>query len=174
MNTAYPTSPSKRCLIADDVRGSREALRCWLEECGFDCTLVDDGEQAWQAIQADPPGLLITDIEMPHCSGLELLQRMRRDASERVRTIPVLVITSLHDCKTLETVRQLGGNGLLTKPLEKHSTYSVILDLIAEEPQLDAFAMDWVNAEISKQGAISPTLRRLLEKVAANERDPGR
>jgi len=159
----------KRCLIADDVRASREILRAWLCQCRFECTVTSNGEEAWKAIHENPPDLLVTDIEMPDCSGLELLQRIRHHTSPRIKSIPVLVVTSLHDGQMREAVQRLGGNGLLVKPLDKGSTFSVVLEVLVAGLKPGELVVSETHDCSPRDGLVSPTLRRLLQTVAANE-----
>ncbi|QDV71212.1 Response regulator MprA [Rosistilla carotiformis] len=160
-----PEQP-KRCVIADDVRASREVLRSWLTDCHFECILAHDGDQAWEAIENHPPDLLITDIEMPHCCGLELLRRVRAASSAEIQSIPVLVITSLHDSQIQPTIQRLGGNGLLTKPLDQYSTYVTVLAVLAPETDQESFIVSDPDGKITGDGLVSPTFRRLLKPLS--------
>lgn len=69
-----------RVLLAEDqamVRGALSALlnlECDIEVLGSAC----DGEQAWRELQRLTPDVLVTDIEMPGLTGLELAQRVQR------------------------------------------------------------------------------------------------
>jgi len=166
------SAPAKRCLIADDVRSLHVMLSSWLSQCGMDCVFAGSGEQAWEQIQQQPPHLVITDIEMPCGSGLELLLSIRRHADPAIRQIPVLVMTSLVDSQIERTVQQFGGDGLLIKPLERESVYSVVLELLAGR-NLHAISNEPLEPEVCSpegDGPISPTLRRLLRVVAQQER----
>ncbi|QDV45583.1 Regulator of RpoS [Stieleria neptunia] len=159
----------KRCVIADDVRSSRAKVGTWLDDCEFDCVLAENGLEAWRSIQNHPPDLLITDLEMPGLCGLELLERIRQSGNEGIRQLPVLVMTSLLDGQTLNVVRKLGGDGLLQKPLDKETTLSVILDLIAGKQCLQQINVSGEDSIPRSDGVISPTLRRLLKTVAKGE-----
>jgi len=162
--------PPKRCVIADDLRASRELVRAWLRESGFQCEVVDQGDLAWQLIRNQPPDLLITDIEMPVCCGLELLLRVRQSPFGKIKNLPVLTMTSLCDSQTRNVILSMGGDGLLIKPLEKKSTLATILDLIANRETVDRFFKDNCNQNDASSGVISPTLRRLVRTVALNEK----
>ncbi|QDV14725.1 Chemotaxis protein CheY [Rosistilla oblonga] len=159
----------KRCVIADDVRASREILKSWLSDCNFECSLATDGNEAWEMIQRAPTDMLITDIEMPNCCGLELLQRIRADPSPQIQSIPVLMITSLHDGQIQQTIRRLGGNGLLAKPLDQYSTYSIVLAVLAAGDDRDSLLVSDPNGKINGDGLVSPTFRRLLKPLFASE-----
>ncbi len=60
----------RRCLIADDVRVARELLANWMVEFGFECAMVTDGREAFNAVESSLPDLIISDIEMPRSNGL--------------------------------------------------------------------------------------------------------
>ncbi len=140
----------------------------WLRDCGFDCALAENGQQAWDLICECHTDLLLTDLEMPEMCGLELLQKVRHAADERICKLPVLVMTSLRDGQTLNVVLQMNGDGLFQKPLDRQATLSAILDLVAGRTSLRHIAQSG-NTCVQGNGLISPTFRRLLKTVAKNE-----
>ncbi|WP_372895240.1 PleD family two-component system response regulator [Stieleria sp.] len=160
----------KRCVIADDVRSSRAKVGKWLDGCGFDCVLAENGLEAWESIQNHPPDLLVTDLEMPLLCGLELLEKVRQSDNGRIRKLPVLVMTSLLDGQTFNVVSRMGGDGLLQKPLDRETTLSVILDLIAGKKCLEQISVADSDSIPCGEGVISPTLRRLIKTVARGKR----
>lgn len=155
----------KRCVIADDVRASRELLRTWMCDSRFECTTATNGLEAWDAICREPPDIVITDIEMPHCCGLELLQRVRADESSQIQSIPVLVVTSLHDGQIQKTIQRLGGNGLLAKPLDQYSTYAVVQAVLSAGDEQTALIVSDPNGKNYGDGLVSPTFRRLIKPL---------
>jgi CheY-like chemotaxis protein len=165
INMTNASTPAS-CLIVDEVRGSRDLLQSWMVNDGFKVSMAKDGAEAWEMIQQSPPGFIVTDIEMPRLSGLELIQRVRESESPTIHATPILAMTSLHDCKTLKTVQDLGGNGLLVKPLDKKVVDSVLLNLLADRPSGPESTVDDRVHESSGAGVISPALRRLLDRVA--------
>jgi len=78
---SLPVSTTKRILVAEDDTAIAAALHEYLELKGFSVLLATNGDQAFdfykQSIQADDPfDLVITDLEMPGCSGTELLEKV--------------------------------------------------------------------------------------------------
>jgi len=154
----------KRCVIADDVRVSREMLSIWLQDYGYACKLVGDGVAAMNEIESQIPSLLITDIEMPKCNGLELLSSIRSHREEKIRRIPVIVISSLQDDKMIEVVKNFGANGVMCKPLEslrvRDTLNSIEQGLSWVKPCMPDLRGD------SRIPAVSPKLRRMAENVS--------
>lgn len=89
--TAVPAAP--RVLLAEDTAVTRQLLAQILQQGGFEVLAVPDGAQAFAALRAQPPDLLLTDVEMPELGGLELVRRVRADP--RTADLPVVLLTSL-------------------------------------------------------------------------------
>lgn len=100
-------------LIAEDqamVRGALVAL-LRLEDDFRVLGEAGDGEAAWTAVQALRPEIVVTDIEMPHCTGLELAQRIR-DAGLPTR---VVILTTFGRAGYLRRALDAGVRGYLLK-----------------------------------------------------------
>ncbi len=158
-------SNTRGCVIADDLRASRTLLQTWIEPCGYNCEATVNGEDAWEAILKSMPSLVVTDIEMPGASGLDLLYSMRSHSSNEINSIPVIVISSLVDDEIRQFVHDAGGTFFLPKPLEKETTQRVVnnlSDLASVTIELDARDTKQRHDPTIR---ISPTLRRLFRNV---------
>ncbi len=160
----------KRCLIADDTRSVRAMLDKWLTSEGYDCTQVADGKEAKTSIEASVPDLVLTDIEMPNFSGLELLRWLRTSDSSRLSTLPVIIITSLVDPELNRLVTQFGTSYVLAKPLADVSTIAMVRHATASTPQQSPCP---VTPPTTPHAAISPRLRQLV-RIASSEPDEHR
>jgi two-component system chemotaxis sensor kinase CheA len=96
---ATPTPASKpqqgpgKVLVVDDQFTVRELQRSILEAAGYSVETARDGREALNRVVADGDvGLVLTDLEMPEMTGLELLETIRQDP-ERL-SLPVVVVTS--------------------------------------------------------------------------------
>jgi DNA-binding NtrC family response regulator len=75
-------------LVVDDDPMVVDLVAELLEDEGYHVRRASDGWEAWQAIQAAPPMLLVTDIRMARMNGSELVMRLRASGS----TIPILLM----------------------------------------------------------------------------------
>lgn len=111
-----------RLVLAEDQAMVRGALAALLRlEGDFDVVAeAGDGEAAWRAVQAQQPDLLVTDIEMPLLTGLELAQRVR-DSAPGTR---VVVLTTFARAGYLRRALDAGVRGYLLKdaPSEQLAT----------------------------------------------------
>jgi CheY-like chemotaxis protein len=100
-------------LVVDDSKVVRIKTSRLLEKHQYRVVLADDGLTALQAIEAQRPDLVITDVEMPGLDGFALTQRLR--AHPRWAGLPVIMITSSDD-KHRADAAAAGVNTLLGKP----------------------------------------------------------
>jgi signal transduction histidine kinase/ligand-binding sensor domain-containing protein/DNA-binding NarL/FixJ family response regulator len=100
-------------LIADDNTGFREFMKQALCENYF-ILAAANGQEAWQAVTAKLPDIVVSDVMMPVMDGIELCRRIRAD--NRTSHIPVLLLTA----RTAETARleglQAGADDYIDKP----------------------------------------------------------
>ncbi|MEZ6086498.1 MAG: response regulator [Pirellulaceae bacterium] len=104
-------------MIVDDLRAPRLISEQAVRALGLSPYFAENGNDALRKLQNNPTSVVITDIEMPNCSGLELLQRLQRSRISRLRKIPVIVVSSLSDRKTISRVRRQRNAFYLPKPI---------------------------------------------------------
>lgn len=156
-------SIARRCVIADDVRSSREMLKKWMREIGFEVVAAADGGQAWEQLGQSSFDLLITDLEMPDMSGLELIRRLRRDDNPRHKHLPVIIITSISDQQMSEMAQDFAVATVVFKPLDKVTMIDIAKKLMRGEPVQKVYE----SAQSGGGGVagISPSLRNLIDQA---------
>lgn len=92
---AGPGMATPTVLLAEDSDFFRAQVRKYLEEDGFTVLEAPDGQAAWELLQENATVVttIVTDIEMPRLTGLELARRIRADA--RFNSIPIIALSSL-------------------------------------------------------------------------------
>lgn len=86
-----PSATGKRVLVVDDSLTVREMERRLLEGAGYAVTTAVDGVDGWLNARAQPFDLLISDIDMPRMTGLELVRNLRADP--QFAHLPVLLLS---------------------------------------------------------------------------------
>ncbi len=103
-------------LVVDDDFVARELITSYLSGAGFKTIdTAENGLQALEKIQNNPPGLLILDIVMPEMNGLELCRRLRCD--DEHRRLPVLVQTAHDQADDRRKIFAAGATDLVFKPI---------------------------------------------------------
>ena len=105
-----------RILVVDDVADNVEILRMRLESLGYEVVVAEDGEQALESVAKELPDLVLLDIMMPKIDGLEVVRRMKADAS--LPFIPVILVTAKASQKDVIAGLDAGGDDYLTKPID--------------------------------------------------------
>lgn len=114
--------PKTKVLVVDDMSTMRKIVMKILKEMGFsDFTEAADGKLAWEAIsQAEIPfGLIISDWNMPNCTGLDLLKRVRID--QRFKKTPFILVTAEAESQQVAEALKAGVDQYVVKPFNKES-----------------------------------------------------
>lgn len=103
-----------RILIVDDDENLRWVLETQLKDAGYKAVTAADGIQAWEAIEQDPPALVLTDLKMPGLSGVELLRKTRAAYPE----LPVIILTAFGTIQSAVEAMKSGAYDYLPKPID--------------------------------------------------------
>lgn len=120
----------KRILVADDEIYVVHILEFTLTMEGYDVLSADDGEEALRRIEQDRPDLVVLDIMMPKMDGYEVLRRIRADAEEWIRQMPVIVLSSKGRPIDRETGLEMGADDYVVKPFSPSRLLEKIRDLL--------------------------------------------
>jgi two-component system, cell cycle response regulator len=104
-----------RILIADDSRIVRASISQHIRD-RFDIREVADGEAAWQAILLDASiRVVLTDLNMPKVDGFDLLTRVRSSKVQRIRELPMIVLSGADEAAERERAARLGATDFIGK-----------------------------------------------------------
>jgi len=101
----------ERVLLIDDDVELTNLLEEYLVEEGFSVTTSEDGRSAMTAVAEQSVDIIVLDIMMPHKSGIEVLQSIRRKS-----TIPILMLTARGDDVDRIAGLNLGADDYVSKP----------------------------------------------------------
>jgi two-component system chemotaxis sensor kinase CheA len=110
---AATVSRRRRVLVVDDSLTTRMLERGILEAAGYDTLVAGDGAEALGLLAREAVDLVISDVEMPNLDGFGLTAAIRRD--ERLRHLPVVLVTSLDDPEHRERGVSAGADAYLGK-----------------------------------------------------------
>ena len=102
-----------RILVADDSMTTRTLEENVLSAAGYDVVTAPDGAEALAIVEAGGIDLLVTDVEMPRMTGLELCARIR--ASRANASLPVIIVSSLDRPEHRAAGMEAGADAYVTK-----------------------------------------------------------
>jgi CheY-like chemotaxis protein len=102
-------------LVVDDDPFIRKLVVTTLQDVtGFQLTEAADGEEALARARADPPAVVLLDVDMPRLDGIEVCRRLRADPATAAATI--VILTAAHGDGVQEQAEAAGADLFLTKP----------------------------------------------------------
>lgn len=102
-------------LVVDDFPTMRRILRSLLKELGFNnIEEAEDGSSALIKLNSGDFDFVISDWNMPNMDGLEMLKQIRAD--ERLKQLPVLLVTAEARKENIIAAAQAGASGYVVKP----------------------------------------------------------
>lgn len=115
-----------RILVVDDEPPIRKLLSRILERAGFDVVVASDGLEALAQVRSDASlRLVVSDLRMPNCSGLEFVKRA---INEYKRDFEFILLTGDGDKSDAVTALRLGVREFLDKPIERADLERAVLD----------------------------------------------
>ncbi len=107
----------KKILIVEDEAVNVEIYRSMLPDM-YDLVVADNGEQALDIIHETAVDLLLLDVMLPDCSGLDICKVFKADSSRF--HIPVIMVTALNSPDDKIKGLEAGANDFLSKPVDRH------------------------------------------------------
>src|SRR5919199_5406890 len=153
-----------RILVVDDMPENVEIARMRLESQGYEVVSAADGEEALVRVHAELPDLVLLDIMMPKLDGIEVLRRLKADAS--LPFIPVILLTAKADAKDVAAGLDAGGDDYLTKPFD----HAALIARVRSMLRIKALH-DQVQAQAAELASWNRTLEeRVAAQIAEIER----
>jgi len=110
-----PADPNMKILVVDDMSTMRRIVKNILKQLGFsNMEEAENGQEALQKLRTEPYGFVVSDWNMPVMPGIEMLRAIRAD--EKLKHIPVLMVTAEAQKENLIEAIQAGVNNYIVKP----------------------------------------------------------
>jgi CheY-like chemotaxis protein len=113
-------------LVVEDNDDSRELYVLVLMRAGFEVKEAVDGEQALAMLDQCDPDLLITDIQTPCLTGIDLIRRIRGD--EKWMHLPIIAVSGFSRDQLAHAAMH-GATRVLRKPFEPNRLLSAVFEL---------------------------------------------
>lgn len=123
-------------LVVDDSITVRRVTQRLLLREGYRVAMAADGLQALERLQDERPAVVLSDIEMPRMDGFDLARNIRAD--QRLKGLPIIMITSRIAEKHREHAKALGVDHYLGKPYSEDELMALVRHYCAQEAAIPA------------------------------------
>ena len=101
---------------------------------GHEALPVTDSREALESARGFGPDLIITDIQLPHVTGLELMEMIRKD--DELKDVPIMAVTAYSGVGDDERIRAAGAQAYVAKPISVVRFAETVEELLAGKNQL--------------------------------------
>ena len=118
-----------RILVVEDNALNIKLFCDLLAAHGHETEPVTDSRDALEAARAFHPDLVITDIQLPHVSGIELMELLRAD--DQLKDVPIMAVTAYSAQGDDERIRAAGAQAYVSKPISVMRFAETVDELLA-------------------------------------------
>ena len=106
---------TKKVLVVEDNELNLKLFCDLLRAHGYEAEPVRDGWDAVQRARDTRPDLIVMDIQLPHITGLELIETIKADAA--LKDVPIMAVTAYAAKGDEERIREAGAEAYVSKPV---------------------------------------------------------
>ena len=128
-----------KILIVEDNALNIKLFCDLLAAHGHEPEAVTDSRFALDAARQFSPDLVITDIQLPHVSGLDLIRMIRKD--EQLSRVPIMAVTAYSTSEDEERIRSAGAQAYVSKPISV-VRFAEAVDNLLQESSAEAIQPD--------------------------------
>ncbi len=121
----------KRVLVVDDEVHIVHVVAIKLRNNGYEVISADNGAEAFELASKEKPDIIVTDYQMPIMSGLELVEKLRKN--DETVDIPVIMLTARSFAISEEQQEDLKISSCLSKPFSPKELLGNIEDVLYQK-----------------------------------------
>jgi DNA-binding response OmpR family regulator len=167
------TAHRSRILVVDDTEPNLKLLRALLTGAGYEVVTANCGTAGVEVALRENPDLILLDIMMPDITGFEVCQRLRATAC--TAQTPIIFLTALHEVEDHMRAVDVGGDDVLTKPINKLELLLRVKSLLriralmgeveAHRLLIHALLKSYVSDEAADRYLADPASVRTLDRM---------
>jgi CheY-like chemotaxis protein len=125
---AHITKPAATILVVDDNPINLKLVSDLLAFEGYRVLKAEDGEQAAASVEAEPPDLILLDVDLPGIDGLTLTRRLKSDL--RTGDIIIVALTAFAMKADRQRAMAAGCDAYVTKPIDTRGLPGQVAELL--------------------------------------------
>lgn len=160
----------RKILLVDDNRTNRSVISRVLENAGHVVETVENGDDALDRLDVEVFDIVLTDINMPGTSGLDLTKMYRVLHTEEPH-MPIVALTADATEQAKQDCREAGMDGYLTKPVEAQQLLALVRELTVGSGESAAGAVD--ERHVPAEAAVPKSPLQLITPISAHPKYGG-
>ena len=133
----------KKILVVDDEAQIIRVLRHVLGAHGYSVRTAEDGASALEVFDEWHPDIVLTDLQMPNVSGLELCQKLRA-----VSDVPLVILSVRNEERTIVEALDAGADDYVTKPFSTNELLARLRSALRRAPEKAADIIELGNFRV--------------------------
>ncbi|MFH1096419.1 MAG: response regulator [Candidatus Desantisbacteria bacterium] len=118
----------KKILAVDDDIAIVRMIEFKLKAAGLEVVCAFNGQDALDKILEDKPDLIVTDINMPLMTGIELIRQLK--GSAQTKDIPIIILSARGEDEQKEEAKQIGANVFVNKPFAPSKLLEIVQKMV--------------------------------------------
>ena len=171
MNREKPDQFQGKILIVDDTPDNLKFLARFLSQSGYKVRSAINGNMALTEVKADPPDLILLDIQMPEMNGYQVCEHLKKDS--QTCEIPIIFLTSLNSAIDKMKAFSVGGFDYITKPFQLKEVLIRIenqLGLQAAKAEIRQLNAELENRVIERTAQLENLNKKLKQEIVERKR----
>ncbi len=156
-------APAPRMLVVDDKANMRALLETAFVERGFDVVTASTGEEAIDLLTDQPFDVILTDLNMPGKSGMDVLKAAKAATPDT----EVIIITAYGAIDIAVEAMRLGAHDFITKPFKLNDVERKVDKIVRRmQPQTSAHPIQtWIHPSVQHFVGSSAQSRQLMKMI---------
>jgi signal transduction histidine kinase/CheY-like chemotaxis protein len=171
---SFPSLKGVKLLVADDDNFNIQLIRTILDNWKADVVYCSDGKQAYEEIGLHDFDLILTDINMPEMSGVELSQKIRSLSDPEKNTVPIIALTANIMEDDLEKYKEAGINDFVLKPFKEADLHKKVMqhiptdNIVPDNQSIQYRLDDFKKFSVGDKEALRPILEAFYHNLKQN------
>lgn len=119
---------AKKILAVDDSPTIRQLVKMTLSRAGYEVTEAEDGAKGLQKASAEAFDMVLSDINMPQMTGIEMLRSLRK--LDQYKFTPIVLVTTESQPEKKAEGKAAGATGWIVKPFEPDQLLAVVTKVL--------------------------------------------
>jgi CheY-like chemotaxis protein len=151
--------PNESVLVVEDTPVNLKVVKILLSRHGFDVRTASTAEEALEVLHEFRPELILTDVQLPGMSGLDLTRKLKSDPS--TRDIAVIALTAFAMTGDEKKAFEAGCDGYITKPIDTRTFPTLVRQYMERSPEK-------TQPEPEAATDLGPSLREIRREFVAD------